>query len=255
MSSHRILPSWVSKAGDATKEDESPTTSTQQSAHFFRVECARTWHQRLYQAQRRAWSETVQAMMKQTMNPEEEDVTTVLEEQTTSSVFLDRYTIAPPIPTEQDCHNDEWLLPLTIVSPPPMCRLDRQAVTEALWDYFRTMTTTTTTTTTTATTPEGNGKNGRNRCCSLWLPRLLPTLHATIHLLARQCVQMPEYNDQEDHQTHAKAALRYYGKVSKKRTTSLQQVLLWWAARTTSYDSMVIVLEVRKRFMLLCSLI
>ena len=162
---------------------------------------------------------------------------------------LDRYTIAPHSLAEQDCQDDEWLLPLTIVSPPPACRLDRQAMTEALWDYFRT-----TTITTTTASPEGHGNSSdRNRCCSLWLPRLLPTLHATIHLLARQCVQMPEYYDDhhEEYQPQTQqaaattAALRYYSKVSKKRTTSMQQVLLWWAARTVSYDSMVIVLEVR----------
>jgi hypothetical protein len=249
MSSNRILPSWVSKAVDATKEEESPTTSTQQSAHFFRVECARTWHQRLYRAQRRAWSETVRSMMTQTVlnKKNEKNDRTMLEEEPVTTPVLDRYTIAPHSLAEQDCQDDKWLLPLTIVSPPPACRLDRQAITEALWDYFRT-------TTTTTTSLGGHGNSDRNRCCSLWLPRLLPTLHATIHLLARQCVQMPEYyDDHEEYQQPTQqaaattAALRYYNKVSKKRTTSMQQVLLWWAARTVSYDSMVIVLEVRMR--------
>jgi hypothetical protein len=41
--------------------------------------------------------------------------------------------------------------------------------------------------------------------------------------------------------------LRYYEKHQSKRTASMQHILLWWAARTTSYDSMVIVLEVRSR--------
>jgi hypothetical protein len=217
------IPSWATKVVDATAKDEEFQTSTQQSAHLFRIECARNWHQRIYQAQREAWSQTVQAMMMDTT----EVVDSVLETQ--GSVILDHYNIATMnSPPENDVDND-LLLPLTILSPPPACRLDRQALTEALWHYY-------------CHHHQAIHSNGgrSSSCCTLWLPRLLPTLHATLHLLVKQCVLLPEHNDPH----FQSQALHYYKKHQKKRTTSMQQLLLWWAARTSTYDSMVIVLEV-----------
>jgi hypothetical protein len=201
------IPSWATKVVDGSAKEDASTfiTSTRQSASLFRIECARTWQQRIHQAQRKAWTEAVQSMLRREVEP-----TTPPE---TSSPLLQRYSLTPTTCSPLD---DE-LLPMTIISPAPSCRLDRQALVEAVWDYYR-----------------------NDRCCSLWLPKLLPTLHATLHLLVRQCVHL---HAPADHEFQLQAA-RYFRKHQKKRNTSMQQILLWWAARTNAFDSMVIILEV-----------
>jgi len=260
MSSSKI-PVWATKVVDATtttREDEFQT-STQQSANLFRIECARKWQQHIYQAQRRAWLQTVQYMMMMELEDTSTKITapnnTESQDEGSASPLLQHYNISFPKPTHQDTiqDEDEWLLPVTILSPPPTCRLDRQAVSEAIWTYFRSK----------RGTDEGSCRRCRCRC--LWLPRLLPTLHATMHLLVRQCIHpipndydnddennnynynhdVPFHRHDDSEDVHLQGhALRYYRKLRKKRTTSMQQILLWWAARTSSYDSLVIVLEV-----------
>jgi hypothetical protein len=199
-------PSWATKVVDASAKDDASTfiTSTRQSASLFRIECARMWQQRIHQAQRKAWTEAVRAMLqREVKQPKTSEPSTPLRQ---------RYSLSPTSPP------DDELLPMTIISPPPSCRLDRQALAEAVWDYYR-----------------------DGRCCSLWLPKLLPTLHSTLHLLVRQCVHLPAPTD---HDFQVQAA-RYFRKHQKKRNTSMQHILLWWAARTNAFYSMVIILEVR----------
>ncbi len=205
------MPPWATKTVNAYENqgDSTFVTSTRQSANLFRIECARIWHQRIHQAQRKAWTRTVQDML------EYKAKENAMVESTTAQ--LEHYSLTPSGPNEYDRHFEEEFLPMTIVSPPPACRLDRQALTEAMWDLYR-----------------------GGRCCSLWLPRLLSTTHSTLHLLARQCVSIPAPSDQE----FQNQASRYFRKHQRKRHASMKQILLWWAARTKAFDSMVIVLEV-----------
>lgn len=183
-SSTTNLPCWATKVVDL--RETNTTTSTRSSATLFRVECARIWQQRIHRAQRQAWTNTVQHMLHQ---KEQQQQTTTTE--TSNSC----YSLVPP--TESELPAEE-LLPLTLVSLPTDCRLDRQALAEAIWQH--------------------HGKSS-----TLWLPRLLPTLHATLKLLV-----------------HAMAHPK-----QMKRHSSMQQIVFGWAARTTSQvNSMVIVLEV-----------
>lgn len=223
MSTSRTIPVWATKVVDATIKDEEFQTSTHQSANLFRIECGRIWMQRIYHAQREAWKKTVQSMLLVDTNYPTEKTSSpvVVPETEIPSWIMESYCIGVA-PTENHNANTEESFPMTVVSPPPSCRLDRQAVTEAIWDYFR--------------------ESDNGRCCSLWLPRLLPTLHGTLHLLARQCIQKPEQEDE----VFEIQSMKHYRKHQKKRSTSMKQILLWWAARTSSYDSMVILLEVRQ---------
>lgn len=207
-------PSWATKLVDASAKDDASNfiTSTRQSANLFRIECARTWQQRIHEAQRKAWAATARSMLQRGV--EQQNASSP-----GSSAPLQRHSLTPASPPDSANDADDELLPVTIISPSPACRLDRQALTEAVWDFYR-----------------------GDRCCSLWLPKLLPTLHSTLHLLVRQCVHLPAPTD---HDFQAQAA-RYFRKHQKKRNTSMQQILLWWAARINAFDSMVVVLEVRQ---------
>ena len=217
-------PAWATKIVDASVEDDGSTwvTSTRQSANLFRIECARTWQQRIHQAQRKAWTATVTTMLD--CQPKVSEQTLANESETTSP--MEYYSLTPPLDSHSDSTlDDDFFLPMTIISPPPPCRLDRQAMAEALWDHYQ-------------------HHYPDTRCCTLWLPRLLPTLHSTLQLLVRQCVHMPTPLDQE-FQYHAS---RYFRKQQKKRCASMKHLLLWWAARTMAFDSLVIILEVSAAF-------
>lgn len=218
MSSH--IPPWATKVVDASGKYDASTfvTSTQQSANLFRIECARIWQQRIHRAQRKAWAKTVQTLLDHKAQQKSNTI-----ESTTPQ--LAHYSLSPCDPSENDgFETEQEFLSMTIVSPPPTCRLDRQALAEALWDLYQ-----------------------GSRCCSLLLPRLLPTLHSTLHLLTRQCLHTPMHNDPEFYAQ----STRFFRKHQKKRHASMQQLLLWWAARTKAFDSMVIVLEVIHLFWML----
>lgn len=214
-------PSWATKIVDASVEDDATTrtTSTRQSANLFRIECARTWQQRIHQAQRQAWVTTVTTML-EPKTKEQTRTTLSANSPTTTTCPMEYYSIAPTL--DQDGERNtvkDLLLPMTMISPPPPCRLDRQAMSEALWDHYR-------------------YRSHDTRWCPLWLPRLLPTLHATLHLLVRQCVHIPTPLDQE----FQNYAARYFRKQQKKRCASMKHILVWWANRTIAFDSLVIII-------------
>ena len=220
-------PSWATKVLDAsTPLDTVITTNTRQSAELFRIECARTWQQRIHQAQRRAWMETVKTMLQKSSNRDCPQSTVETEDTSTTPLF-EYYSLDCPAETD---YSDE-LLPMTIVKPSPACSLDRKALVEAIWDHYSSS----------SSSSSSNCGSGK-RCCTVWLPKLLPTLHATLHFLVRQCLHVTGAVHDADFQRQAAA---YFHKHQKKRHTSMQQILLWWAARTSAFDSMVIVLEVR----------
>jgi hypothetical protein len=201
---------------------------------LMRLRSVKLWQRQIQQAQRHAWNDVVAPIRKEfhewtTMTT----TTTIVHEQQqqpqqppTKRPRVERcqeeadeeeyYTLQPPSCSSYPLE----LLPCLRISPPPTCRLDRHALTEALiWNIQQ-------------------QQQKDQSCCTLLIPRFLDSLHLTLALLLRQCLQ------HEPSATLRHETRKLYKK--NKRGTSLQESLLWWASQTQHYDSIVIVLEVRK---------
>jgi hypothetical protein len=204
------LPKWA-KITKAPHETSSITTV--KSERLLRLECARIWQARVSEAQRHAWNEVVKVLVLYEHENKQERRGSRANNSNSNSDF-EGYAYA----MEPSMNYPEELLPCLVVTP-PSCRIDQQALSQALllvaWD---------------------KDEHEHRRVCRIVLPRLLPTLQATFHLVLRQCLQ------QEPSQALSQATRKLR---KKKRGTSLQQSLLWWASQTQAFDALELVLEVR----------
>ena len=218
------LPKWatIHKQADATAN----TATTVKSEYLMRLRSALQWQNRIQQAQRQAWNVVVDPII----HANKDLLVLKQQEKEKEEPPLKRSRVEPPPPqqkedtapatdpdiaifTSQPSNNYPLeLLPCLRISPPPICRLDRHALAEALWMQIP------------------------SRCCKVMIPHFLDSLHSTFALILRQCLQ------QETSPSLRQETRKLLKK--NKRATSLQQSLLWWASQTQQFNSLVIVLEV-----------
>jgi hypothetical protein len=226
------IPKWASIRKTSGVKQQS-TTTTKSSEYLLRLESARLWKERIHQAQRTAWKDSIAT----SIMADFESFTRIrrdgkqAEEEVPTTRPCKRARIIEEDSREEDCRlyslgeaeesfstGDNIfpfeLLPCLMVYPPSPCRLDRAALTEALFASI--------------TMPK--------RVAKVWIPRLLPSLQATLSLVLRQCLQ------QEPSGALRQSTRKLF---QKKRVASLQESVLWWASQTQHYDQVVVLLEVR----------
>jgi hypothetical protein len=239
------------------------TTTTKSSEYFLRLESARLWKERIHQAQRTAWKDSIATSpilaaldsltrirrRDDETQPAEEKIPTattttttrpckrarvVIEKEEEEDYQLYSSLVGEAAEESSSASGDDAifpfeLLPCLMIYPPSPCRLDRAALTEALFASIST--------TTTTTSMPKQPKNTRVMAKAVvWIPRLLSSLQATLSLVLRQCLQ------QEPSAALRQSTRKLFQK--KKRVASGQESILWWASQTQHYDQVVILLEV-----------
>lgn len=249
--SQSSLPSWASRVTvsiahtPSHNEQFQSNVNTQQVERLLRIESARSWHSKIRRAEEAAWRETVSKMMAKRNKCHQ------FINDPTFGASAQPMSIHPPssdLALDHADHSDDYpweLLPTTVILPPPSCRLDRHVLmARALPSYLQST---------------GEARNTTQTCCPVHLPRLLPTLHATLHWILQQCLlqeldpslqtncqktlykrKRPKYNTTNSTTVSASVAPS-----TTSSSSSIQQQLLFWASQTQSFDSIVILLEVR----------
>lgn len=158
------------------------------------------------------------------VNDSKQAVPTITPQQSQNDENNDKVSYYARFALEASTEYPSDLLPCLIVNPPPICKLDRQALMQSIYLQQTKM------------NQKGSSSIISSSSATILLPRLLPTLRQTLALVWRQIVQ------QEPNKSLSRFASKRLHK--NRRTQSFQKWIIWWASRTEHFDQLVILLEV-----------